>query len=168
MGLFSNIREDIADMFAEYVIGSSRETDKAMALEIIREVGSIRNGPGGKEREFLERVKTRSVLRLKNGELLSTNLRMESFYTKAGNILKAYELLKTGLYSGREVSKICHVSWLPITKLLKMDESLKCICGKLLRSHRGWCSHRVGKSHKRQMFLLGWRFQLKDYENKRN
>lgn len=56
----------------------------------------------------------------------------------------------------RETSRLTGAAKNTVTSVYKeINEDLKCKCGKNLL-HRGWCSFRVSKSKKRQIFLKQW------------
>lgn len=146
MGLFDGIRKEIEEEFAkccEVPVGTTMSNKIAAA--ILRDINQLGNNSGK-----YSYSKNGQLLRLNDGNLIITRSRFESFYKKTGQILTAYELLKCGLYSARQVSKICNMSINTVCKLLKKDLSLKCICGIPLREHRGWCKHRFANSPKRQ------------------
>ncbi|HXP50877.1 MAG TPA: hypothetical protein VN922_13030 [Bacteroidia bacterium] len=159
MGLFDTVRDEVAELFEEWVnIPVESALGKKIAIAMcndMRQSGNFRS-------ERVWNSNRDGLLTLEDGTLVITKSRFEAFYKKAGQIITAYDLLKTGQYSAREVSKICQMSINTVCKLLKKDKSLKCICGKPLREHRGWCKHRVGKSIARQEFLINFGRQPKE------
>lgn len=143
-----SIQSEIEEMFAEFSGNEWGETmNKKMAALLCSEMKGGRNESG--------RYKSCNdlCLRFDDGKFFVTKNRVGIFYKKAGEIVTAYQLLKTGMYSGREVAKTVGLSKFTILKLLKVDQSLSCICGTLLKDHNGWCSYRFNKSPTRQAFL---------------
>lgn len=151
MGLFDNISEDIKEIFTEYSLeGNSDKVYKNYINSVINEIGgTTSNNPN-----CSEYYNSNSVLKFNNGTFIATSDRYKSFYKRLGQISTAYELLKSGNHSAREVSRICKMGINTVCKLLKSDSNLKCICGKLLSEHRGWCKYRFSKSKKRQLWML--------------
>lgn len=167
MGLFDGIKEEITEMFRECVDIDLREQRYSkLKYAILKDIDSYkydRDGGGWRSQN--------KVLRLIGGELIpiKTRNRIGVFYKKAGQIITAYSLLKTGEYSGRDVMKACELSWFPIKKLLNTEPVLKCVCGKPLKDHRGSCKFRFLKSEKRQKLILVWkirRAQEKKFNNR--
>jgi hypothetical protein len=149
MGLFDSVKDEIEEMFAECCeIPVGTAMGKKIAAAILRDINQLGKSTGGHSYS-----RNDQLLRLRDGKLIMTKSKFECFYKKAGQIVTAYELLKCGQYSARQVAKTCEMSINTVCKLLKRDLTLKCVCGKLLREHRGWCKYRVSNSPLRQEFL---------------
>lgn len=142
-----SIREEIQEMFSEYSeMPLDSPLTKNIAFQIVKEMklgkyesyGLYRKSFGG------------ALLRIEEGALIRAFGRFKVFYNNSGKTHCAYELLKTGEYSGREVARICEMSINTIRKIYDLDKNLKCICGRILKTHRGWCNYRFSRSNKRQ------------------
>lgn len=146
MGLFDHIHSDVQDIFAEYVVGmQGSPANFTLAKQIL----------GLQFEDRLHLACLDSCLVVGNKELVVTRQRLNVFYKRSGQIIEAYTMLKTGEFSAREVSRRLKISINTVCRILKADDSLKCLCGTRLSDHRGWCSYRFRKSEARQSTVRG-------------
>lgn len=153
MGLFSNIHDEIDEIFNEFSDGLNYELLHGSSQSM--QVGYRH---GGKDTS-LERTYIVPEKKLTEAWKLFKCRASEKKPERYERFIKCYEMLSSGLYSLRSISRetkysintVCRLMKKVIELRIKMEEKpITCPCGKPIEIHFGWCAYRFKNSPTRQ------------------